>query len=738
MFVDGLVLKFKVQLSQARTLPLLLNNLKLCTVKECQRLESSADWDDHQRIFGFDGQDFQYPGAQVESLPYVYYTPSYGYSQSAYNPYNPYIPGAMMGADVPFLVAQQYYTIPSYENAISSPAYFPMVVQSIPDINSNIPSAPTAIKADGPVFKNKSSPASAISTLNPQRNASSQATLPRVPEGSKANVVPSKQPLNGKGAQVIDNVSHGKAWSNRIQRKVAVPPGNALSSFGSSAHGRAMDKTRPTFQFGRVPNDVNGSPDALTEQNRGPRTNKSKNHLAVKAYTSKAGDTDAEGNIIIHTDQYNKDDFPIDYLSARFFVIKSYSEDDVHKSIKYNVWSSTPNGNKKLHILFEDAQKVAAGKQKSCPIFLFFSVNASGQFCGVAEMTGPVNFHKDMDFWQQDKWSGSFPVRWHIIKDVPNPNFRHIILENNENKPVTNSRDTQEVRYKKGMEMLKIFKNYTSKTSVLDDFMYYENRQKILQEEKTKLLLKNYGSPFLAPIIDPPRKKNMGLDLTCSKDEKKIELSDLNNSEKKAVTPTELVSLDFDVSSLTDSEKNDMHTLKFGSLSINPNGVEPKPLKGATNAANVTSVANSEPVNVVRIGSVPVKVNGFAKSSGFLTVGTIPLDTISLGLEETSEVEDLVLHSINASLETGGEIAGELVVLQINASDGFKVGKIRGDLAGKSIGTETKHMKVSEVADYAGRNLADEAYTWEAAYRGVAMRGGLAPDKRDEAKTRHQ
>lgn len=72
-------------------------------------------------------------------------------------------------------------------------------------------------------------------------------------------------------------------------------------------------------------------------------------------------------------------------------------------------------------------------------------VNASGQFCGVAEMTGPVDFHRDMDFWQQDKWSGSFPVKWHIIKDLPNSNFRHIILENNENKPVTNSRDTQEV-----------------------------------------------------------------------------------------------------------------------------------------------------------------------------------------------------------------------------------------------------------------------------------------------------
>jgi len=65
----------------------------------------------------------------------------------------------------------------------------------------------------------------------------------------------------------------------------------------------------------------------------------------------------------------------------------------------------------------------------------------------MAEMTGPVSFDKDMDFWQQDKWSGSFPVKWHIIKDVPNSYFRHIILQNNENKPVTNSRDTQEVNF---------------------------------------------------------------------------------------------------------------------------------------------------------------------------------------------------------------------------------------------------------------------------------------------------
>ena len=38
-------------------------------------------------------------------------------------------------------------------------------------------------------------------------------------------------------------------------------------------------------------------------------------------------------------------------------------------------------------------------------------------------------------------------MKWIYVKDVPNSQLRHIRLENNENKPVTNSRDTQ-VKFK--------------------------------------------------------------------------------------------------------------------------------------------------------------------------------------------------------------------------------------------------------------------------------------------------
>ena len=208
--------------------------------------------------------------------------------------------------------------------------------------------------------------------------------------------------------------------------------------------------------------------------------------LAVKGQdlAPKVNSKEETISVMSDKDQYNREDFPETYSDARFFVIKSYSEDDVHKSIKYNVWASTPNGNKKLDAAYQEAK----AKPDSCPVFLLFSVNASGQFVGLAEMVGSVDFNKSMDFWQQDKWTGCFPVKWHIVKDVPNSLLKHITLENNDNKPVTNSRDTQEVKLEQGVLVLKAFKSHLTKTSILDDFEFYEARQRALQEKKAKRL----------------------------------------------------------------------------------------------------------------------------------------------------------------------------------------------------------------------------------------------------------
>jgi hypothetical protein len=124
---------------------------------------------------------------------------------------------------------------------------------------------------------------------------------------------------------------------------------------------------------------------SLNEQNQGPRTANAKGALMSGGNAAGSLATDGNGNSnsitsLIRTDQYNLPDFPTKYDQAFFFVIKSYSEDDIHKSIKYNVWASTPNGNKRLDSVYQDAQERMVEKGSKCPIFLFFSVCSKVQY----------------------------------------------------------------------------------------------------------------------------------------------------------------------------------------------------------------------------------------------------------------------------------------------------------------------------------------------------------------------
>ncbi|KAF6993191.1 hypothetical protein CFC21_010118 [Triticum aestivum] len=295
--------------------------------------------------------------------------------------------------------------------------------------------------------------------------------------------------------------SYGRGFSHSGGFPQATNYGGPFPGYGMN--GRSfipIDKGRRRGRGNSLLCSCDGPLDFLNEQSRGPRATRPKKQPEDDS-------KDEKPSVGLDQEPYNRADFVTEYKNARFFIIKSYSEDNVHKSIKYGVWASTTNGNKKLDAAYHEVKD----KEEHCPIFLLFSVNASAQFCGVAEMTGPVNFEKSVDYWQQDKWTGQFPVKWHIVKDVPNNLFRHIILENNENKPVTNSRDTQEVKLEQGLEMLKIFKDHEDDVSILDDFDFYEEREKALLENKARLHQQQQISSSC--VADPKRPSTVPTDL---------------------------------------------------------------------------------------------------------------------------------------------------------------------------------------------------------------------------------
>ncbi|XP_074568999.1 uncharacterized protein LOC141825515 isoform X2 [Curcuma longa] len=274
--------------------------------------------------------------------------------------------------------------------------------------------------------------ADSVNILNLKPNSSSRCNFPGEVNRHvhKAQNLTSRSPsIATRGhynSQTTTSISHERQVGLLDKQNHTEPRGTKETVFGYQKFGRSSN-----YRSYRNTRDS-------SENVWGPRANRD-------TYKRSFGSTDGKlySNQLVCRNKYNKPDFQCKHEEAKFFMIKSFNEDDIHKSIKYNVWASTPLGNEKLDAAFWDAQVLVENGSK-CPIFLFFSVNSSGQFVGLAEMLGPVDFNKNMDFWQQEKWNGFFPLKWHIVKDIPNRMFQNITLENNGNNPVVFSKDTQE------------------------------------------------------------------------------------------------------------------------------------------------------------------------------------------------------------------------------------------------------------------------------------------------------
>lgn len=154
-----------------------------------------------------------FQGAKTEALPYVYYTPSYGYAQSPYNPYNPYISSAVMG-DSPFVGAQQYYSFPPYSNPVTPTAYVPVVIQpdGIPNNSTEFlldTRASIASRPDGRGVRHNLASASAAFSRNSSKSAPNQTdSFTRVSDGqskhsaNRGNFTDSSSPAAARTQQV--------------------------------------------------------------------------------------------------------------------------------------------------------------------------------------------------------------------------------------------------------------------------------------------------------------------------------------------------------------------------------------------------------------------------------------------------------------------------------------------------------------------------------------------------------
>lgn len=212
---------------------------------------------------------------------------------------------------------------------------------------------------------------------------------------------------------------------------------------------------------------------------------------------------------------------------AKFLVVKSFHEDDVHKSIRHGVWSSTSQGNEKLQKAWEEAHDEAcrlspdgSGRnpetgRSMVPLILLFSVNKSKGFCGACEMIGPVDFDRRADFWVRrndgrNRWCGGADVEWLVVKDVPNTVFEDLCFPGPHHRPVIFSRDATELPYAQGREFLERFLQFASPTTLLQDLAFYDEEyahEKALRAAREGLMHGEGGAqlPWALPLGDRKR-----------------------------------------------------------------------------------------------------------------------------------------------------------------------------------------------------------------------------------------
>lgn len=463
----------------------------------------SGNWDEHSHYASSNNLHVM-PQAMYNDSSSMFYPPGYGYdSQMAYGQFSPFAsPLSPITFDGQLFSPHQMHV---------PPPYYPPISPGPPHVTSTLPASQPELLPprsssqdnliDSAFFGSGSGYFLPFGSFGADLSGSSSLGLYKFPgelgssdslQSHSSSLSSSKfmSPLTSRSAYPQPVGALG-SYEQNVGQGFGLMSGSSSRQFAQSgSHQGTLRSNRIQFATDRsgkhervrdtfgMPNDTFDLP---SDRNRGPRASKQKGNGSPKDGSSSVikGIESPSG---LKSHQFNSPEFVTDYEHAKFFVIKSFSEDNIHKSIKYNVWASTPLGNRKLDATYREAKET----DSICPVFLFFSVNASGQFCGLAEMIGPVDFEHDADYWHQDRWSGQFPIKWHIIKDVPNSHFRHILLENNDNKPVTHSRDSQEVKLQQGLEMLKIFKSYDAETSLLDDFNYYDEREKSLMEKKAK------------------------------------------------------------------------------------------------------------------------------------------------------------------------------------------------------------------------------------------------------------
>lgn len=187
---------------------------------------------------------------------------------------------------------------------------------------------------------------------------------------------------------------------------------------------------------------------------------------------------------------------------ARFFVLRSTCDDDIHKAIKYGIWTSTYKNNLILNDLYRKYRR------DNIPIFLIYTVVGSGQYSGLAQMCSEVELKKTFSYWWEEvKWSGVFKINWIYVKDVLYEEVEDVLLPSG-NK-IISCKDGAELDFKTGYRMLEKFKYSVYVSDIFECFNFMDNREEKIRLKRDSMnrIIQSLKQKGLIPPVPPKMSK---------------------------------------------------------------------------------------------------------------------------------------------------------------------------------------------------------------------------------------
>ena len=167
---------------------------------------------------------------------------------------------------------------------------------------------------------------------------------------------------------------------------------------------------------------------------------------------------------------FTREEFDTALNKARFFIIRSANQENIHVSREYKEWATTRSNEGRLNEAYTTSPHV----------FFIFAVSKTPYFQGIARMSSPISSKVGI-FWKNTetiKLGGCFKVQWITTNTLFFNRVANFTNSYNDNEPLKKSRDGTEVDPKIGREVCLMFEiPFREETEPAPPFIEVANRK---------------------------------------------------------------------------------------------------------------------------------------------------------------------------------------------------------------------------------------------------------------------